>query len=114
MDFIDNLKEALTDYFSTPNGYITLILIAVTAIVTTIIHYALPAVGRFIKNLWRVFPMLKWRWQKWLIDRLKEGKSIGWQKKTGFRYHAGKYEWYHVSVDEMRPVIETVRKLGKL
>ena len=56
----------------------------------------------------------KWRWQKWLIDRLKEGKSIGWQKKTGFRYHAGKYEWYHVSVDEMRPIIETVRKLGKL
>lgn len=77
MDLLSNLTKAFTDYFSTSSGYISLMLIVVTAIITTIINHTLPAIGRFIKKSRRVFPMLKRRLQSWWYwQRFKPKCSI--------------------------------------
>lgn len=67
MDWFGTLIKVTEGYFST-NGLITLIVIVLTASITTILGYAIPAFGRFI---WRLLTRLRWRfymfreWYHW-------------------------------------------------
>jgi hypothetical protein len=69
MDWLDNLIKVTKDYFNT-NGLITLVVIILTASITTILGYAIPAFGRFMKflprHLEKAGKMFKdwWYWRR--------------------------------------------------
>jgi hypothetical protein len=54
------------------------------------------------------------KWHEWLIQKFKEGRSIGWQAKRGYRGEAGKYDWYDVPLEEMLDKMNTAITLGKI
>jgi hypothetical protein len=69
MGWLGSLLKTSGDYFSTTPGIIVLVVILLTAIATTVLGYAIPAFGRFLRRLpkaiWRSLRVLK----KWWRDR---------------------------------------------
>lgn len=67
MDWFGTLIKATKDYFST-NGLVILIVIVLTASITTILGYAIPAFGKFMRyspqRIWRAGKVFK-KWYYW-------------------------------------------------
>ncbi len=69
MNWFDSFVKTFTSYFRTDKGLAILVVILLTAIITTVLGYAIPAFGRFLRGVpqfaRKFWLMLKKHYQDW-------------------------------------------------